>query len=64
MRQAFPDPRRHYWRAIWLRSGSYFAGLVGGAPISPLRQYIEQQNRPGQGTLGLAALPRPLSPPA
>jgi putative transposase len=26
--------------------GSYFAGSVGGAPISVLRQYIEQQNRP------------------
>ncbi|MHB8245742.1 MAG: IS200/IS605 family transposase, partial [Acidimicrobiales bacterium] len=26
--------------------GSYFAGSVGGAPISVLRQYIEQQDRP------------------
>ena len=25
---------------------SYFAGSVGGAPISVLHQYIEQQNRP------------------
>ncbi|MFG2075819.1 transposase [Nonomuraea maritima] len=32
-------------RKLW--SGSYFAGSVGGAPISILRQYIEQQNRPG-----------------
>ena len=30
-----------------LRSGSYFAGTVTGAPISVLRQHIEQQNRPG-----------------
>jgi putative transposase len=29
-----------------LTSESYFAGSVGGAPISVLRQYIEQQNRP------------------
>jgi putative transposase len=29
---------------LW--SGSYFAGSVGGAPISVVRQYIEQQNRP------------------
>jgi putative transposase len=46
MRQEFPDLRRHYWRANRLWSGSYFAGSVGGAPISVLRQYIEQQNRP------------------
>lgn len=30
--------------AFW--SPSYFAGSVGGAPISVVRQYIEQQNRP------------------
>jgi putative transposase len=46
MRQEFPDLRRHYWRANWLWSASYFAASVGGAPISVLRQYIEQQNRP------------------
>jgi putative transposase len=46
MRQEFPDLRHHYWRANRLWSGSYFAGSVGGAPISVLRQYIEQQNRP------------------
>jgi putative transposase len=46
MRQEFPDLVRHYWRAQRLWSGSYFAGSVGGAPISVLRQYIEQQNRP------------------
>ena len=46
MRQEFPDLHRHYWQANRLWSGSYFAGSVGGAPISELRQYIEQQNRP------------------
>jgi putative transposase len=46
MRQEFPDLVRHYWRTQRLWSGSYFAGSVGGAPISVLRQYIEQQNRP------------------
>ena len=46
LRQEFPDLRRHYWRARRLWSGSYFAGSVGGAPISILRQYIEQQDRP------------------
>lgn len=46
MRQEYPELVRHYWRAQRLWSGSYFAGSVGGAPISVLRQYIEQQNRP------------------
>lgn len=42
--------RRHLWDGrFW--SGSYFAGSVGGAPISVLRQYIEQQSRPAQSTL-------------
>lgn len=36
LRQEFPA----------LRSGSYFAGSVGGAPLSIVKQYIEQQNRP------------------
>ncbi|MFI0967746.1 transposase [Streptomyces sp. NPDC021080] len=27
-------------------SGSYFAGSVGSAPLSSVKQYIEQQNRP------------------
>jgi putative transposase len=46
MRQEFPDLARHYWRANRLWSASYFAGSAGGAPISVLRQYIEQQDRP------------------
>jgi putative transposase len=46
LRQEFPDLARHYWQAKRLWSGSYFAGSVEGAPISALRQYIEQQNRP------------------
>ena len=52
MRQEFPDLVRHYYRANRLWSASYFAGSVGGAPLTVLRQYIDQQNRPGQGTLG------------
>ena len=52
MRQQFPDLVRHYYRANKLWSASYFAGSVGGAPLTVLRQYIDQQNRPGQGTLG------------
>ena len=58
LRQEFPDLVRHYWRAQRLWSGSYFAGSVGGAPLTIVRQYIEQQNRPVQGTARpLAGLP-------
>ncbi|MEV0280565.1 IS200/IS605 family transposase [Streptomyces sp. NPDC050610] len=46
LRQEFPDPVRHYWRANKLWSGSYFAGSADGAPLSTVHQYIEQQNHP------------------
>ena len=46
LRQEFPGLRQYYWRARRLWSGSYFAGPAGGAPISVLRQYIEQQDPP------------------
>ncbi len=46
LRQEFPDLARHYWRAQRLWSGSYFAGSAGGAPLSIVKQYIEQQNPP------------------
>jgi putative transposase len=46
MRREFPDLARHYHRANRLWLGSYFAGSVGGAPLTVLRRYIEQQNRP------------------
>lgn len=59
IRQEFPDLRRQYWRANRLWSAWYFAGSVGGAPISVLRQYIQQQNRPHQ-----VARVQPPSPPA
>ncbi|MEV0723303.1 IS200/IS605 family transposase [Micromonospora purpureochromogenes] len=47
MRQEFPDLARHYYQVNRLWSASYFAGSVGGPPLTILRQYIEQQNRPG-----------------
>lgn len=59
LRQEFPDLRKHYWRAKRLWSGSYFAGSVGGAPISVLRQYIEQQNRPPDRLTSGRLHPRP-----
>lgn len=34
-----------YWKDV-LWSPSYFAGSVGGAPLSVLKQYIEQQDSP------------------
>ncbi|MGY4966298.1 IS200/IS605 family transposase [Streptomyces sp. 900105245] len=46
LRQEHPELVRHYWRAQRLWSGSYFASSVGGAPLSIVKQYIEQQNRP------------------
>ena len=46
LRQEFPGLQRHYWQANRLWSGSYFAGSLAGAPITVLRQYIEQQDRP------------------
>jgi putative transposase len=46
MRQEFPRLARHWRRANRLWSGSYFAGSADGAPVSVLRHYIEQKNRP------------------
>lgn len=46
LRTERPDiAKRFYWRgALW--SPSYFAASCGGAPISVVRQYIEQQSTP------------------
>jgi putative transposase len=56
MRRDHPDLARRFWRGhLW--SPSYFAGSVGGAPLSVLRQYIENQQRPAE------AAPRPPIPP-
>lgn len=42
----YPGIREKLWGgALW--SPSYFAGSCGGASISIIRQYIEQQNTPG-----------------
>jgi putative transposase len=41
----YPDIRKKLWGgALW--SPSYFAESCGGAPISVIRQYIEQQQTP------------------
>lgn len=46
LRQEYaPHIRKHLWGGhFW--SGSYFAASVGGAPLTALKQYIEQQQRP------------------
>ena len=44
-RKGYPAIRKKLWGgALW--SPSYFAGSCGGAPISILRQYIEEQRTP------------------
>src|ERR1039457_6789444 len=55
LRQGFPELRRHYCKANRLWSGSYLAGSAGGAPVTVLRQYIEQQDRPPDTSPGPSA---------
>ena len=46
LRRDRPDiVQRYYYKGV-LWSPSYFAGSCGGAPISIIRQYIEQQETP------------------
>jgi putative transposase len=45
LRKDRPDIRDRYWKGV-LWSPSYLASSCGGAPISIIRQYIEQQNTP------------------
>jgi len=45
LRQNHPALVRRYWNGV-LWSPSYFAASCGGAPISIIRQYIEQQRTP------------------
>jgi putative transposase len=42
LRQLHPSLRRHYWKGV-LWSPSYFAASCGGAPVSIIQQYVEQQ---------------------
>ena len=43
MRKNHPELLQHYWKGV-LWSPSYFAASCGGAPITIIRQYIEQQS--------------------
>lgn len=40
-----PQVGKYYWKGM-LWSPSYFAGSCGGAPITVIQKYIEQQNAP------------------
>jgi putative transposase len=46
-RQQYPTQVRKYLRAKHFWSPSCFAASCGGAHLTIIRQYIEQQNRPG-----------------
>jgi putative transposase len=45
LRKERPDIEKRYWKNV-LWTPSYFAASCGGAPISIVRQYIEQQQTP------------------
>ncbi|NCC28024.1 MAG: IS200/IS605 family transposase [Gammaproteobacteria bacterium] len=45
LRQERPDIQQRYWKGV-LWSPSYFAASCGGAPMSIVRRYIEQQQTP------------------
>lgn len=45
LRKHRPDIAKRYWRGV-LWSPSYFAASCGGAPLSIIRQYVEQQRTP------------------
>jgi putative transposase len=47
LRQQYPSRVPKYlWGKHW--SASYFAGSCGGAPLTVIKQSIEQQKRPDQ----------------
>ena len=57
-RQQFPALERHFWHGhLW--SPSYFAGSVTGAPLSVLRQYIDDQQSPVRASPRTPIPPRP-----
>jgi putative transposase len=46
LRKQRPDIEKRYWKNV-LWSPSYFAASCGGAPLSIIQQYVEQQQTPG-----------------
>ena len=47
LRQKFPARVRRYLWGDHFWSPSYFAASCGGAPLSIIKEYIDQQKRPG-----------------
>jgi len=47
LRQEFPDHIRRYLWGDHFWSPSYFAASCGGAPLAVVKDYIENQKRPG-----------------
>jgi len=45
MKKQHPELLKAYWKGV-LWTPSYFAASCGGAPISIIRHYIEQQKTP------------------
>lgn len=45
LRKNFDFLHQYYWKGV-LWSPSYFAGSCGGAPISIIKQYIQNQEKP------------------
>ena len=45
LRKEHAEVEKRYYRGV-LWSPSYFAGSCGGAPLSVIRQYVEQQQTP------------------
>ena len=58
IRRDHPDLGRRFWRGH-LRSPSSFVGSVGGAPLSVLHQYIDNQQRPVEAAPRTPIPPRP-----
>ena len=58
LRQQYPTQiRKFLWgKRFW--SPSYFAASCGGAPLTIINQYIEQQNRPDRPGSGLLRRPQ------
>ncbi|MER5184753.1 transposase, partial [Streptomyces sp. NPDC002896] len=46
LRQEFPDHIRKYLWGAHFWSPSYFAASCGGAPLSIIKEYIDNQKRP------------------
>ena len=56
LRQARPEVRGRYFKGV-LWSPSYFAASCGGAPISVIRQYVEQQRQTSRSRANPSASP-------